>query len=347
MSGIQLYRIDEADEEFVTAKVLAPLRRDNKSAMGMAENWKYWKSLKVCGASWNLHFLSPCRGFFDWLEIANVERLHVWGPETIDVFSVAPHLRSFTKTMKARFLLPANIVKFMDGVPFDADTRAILNSLVNIEHLSILCSWYSSGLPQIHLPRLSKLQLEVNLCSVGDAFVTYNHFELPFLTHLQMTLICSQTKIPTQVFQPISSSTVSSLVLTWFHCPTRIHSVSDIELDPSSLCKLPNLQCLTVKDCPKINLFLRALSVLPGKNMIFPKMSKLDIKSVSGDVLDMRILVELVQSRRDHGALRKFKITCHQRLLNNDAGIHRRWRRLSAPGAGIQISASIKGLSTN
>ncbi|KAK0466623.1 hypothetical protein IW261DRAFT_1683559 [Armillaria novae-zelandiae] len=269
---------------------------------------RYWKSLKVCGASWNLRFLLPCRAFFDRLETADVERLHIQGPEAIDVFAIAPRLRTFTKTMKASFLLPANVVKFIDGLPFDADTRATLNSLANIEHLSIMCSWYSSGLPQIHLLMLSKLEMEVNLRSVGDAFVIYNHFKLPFLTHLQMTIICSQTKIPTQVFQPIKSLTVSSLVLTWFHCPTRIYSVSDIELDPSSLCKLPNLQCLTVEDCPNINPFLHALSVLPRKNMTFPKMSKLDIKCVSGDVLDMRILVEFIQSRSDHGALRKFKL---------------------------------------
>ncbi|KAK0207279.1 hypothetical protein IW262DRAFT_1420758 [Armillaria fumosa] len=305
---------------------------------------RYWKSLKVRGASWNLRFLSPYRVFFDRLETADVERLHIWGSEAIDVFAITPRLRSFTKSMKAPFLLPANVVKFIDGVPFDADTRATLNSLVNIEHLSILCSWYSSGQPPIHLLRLSQLELEVNLRSVGDAFVTYNHFELPFLAHLQMTLICSHTKIPTQVLQPISSSTVSSLVLKRFHCRTWKYSVSDIELDPSSLCKLPNLQCLTVEDCPNINPFLSALSILPGKNVVFPKMSKLDIKCVSGGVLDMRILVELAQSRRDHGALRKFKITWPGRLVNDDADTCSRWRQLSAPGGGMQISVSIEGL---
>ncbi|KAK0479824.1 hypothetical protein EDD18DRAFT_1364089 [Armillaria luteobubalina] len=261
---------------------------------------------------------------------------------------MAPHLRSFAKALDAPFLLPANLVEFEDSNLFNKSTRATIHNLVNIKYLSFVCSSYSSGLPHIHLPRLSQLELCVYLSSVGDAFVTYNHFELPFLTHLQMILICSQMKIPTQVFQPISSSTVSSLVLAWFHYPPRIHSVSDIELDLSLLCTMPNLQFLTVKDCSNINLFLGGLSILSGKKVIFPKMSTLDINcehnhDLSEGLLDMHILVELLQSRRDHGALREFYITWERGLVNDDADTCSRWEQLSAPGGGIQISAFIEG----
>ncbi len=154
---------------------------------------RYWKSSKVYGATCNPRFLSPCRGFFDRLETADVRRLHNWGPEAIDIFAMAPRLRSFTKSMKAPFLLPANVVKFIDDLPFDADTRATLHSLVNIENLSISCSSYSSELPRIHLPKLSQLELTMDLRSLGAAFVTYNHFEFPFLTHLRMSLIFSRS----------------------------------------------------------------------------------------------------------------------------------------------------------
>ncbi|KAK0436279.1 hypothetical protein EV421DRAFT_1832874 [Armillaria borealis] len=311
---------------------------------------RYWKSLEVVsGLSCDLGFLSPCRGFFDRLETAMVRGLHYGGSEAIDIFAVAPCLRSFTKSLDAPFVLPANLVKFSDDLPFDADTRATFHSLVNIETLSILCSSYSSELPRIHLPRLSQLELTVGLRNLGTALVTYNHFELPFLTHLQMTLIFSHTKVPPQVLQPISSSTVTSLILTWFHCLSRKYSASDIGLDLSSLCRLPNLQCLTVEDCPNINPFLDALAIRPRRNTIFPKMSELDIKfgpdfAMSDDVLDTHILVELVQSRRDEGALREFKMTWQHGLVNDDANTRGRWQQLSAPGGGMQISASIKGL---
>ncbi|KAK0218507.1 hypothetical protein EDD85DRAFT_961522 [Armillaria nabsnona] len=308
---------------------------------------RYWKSLEVEGISCNPRFLSPCRGFFDRLETAKVEWFLDEGTETVDIFAVAPRLRSFIKSMKAPFLLPANLIKFSDCLPFDADTRATLHSLVNVETISISCSSYSSELPRIHLPRLSQLELTMDLQSVGNAFVMYNHFDLPFLTHLQMTLFF-HTKVPLPVLQPISSPTVTSLTLTWFHSVSQQFSASRIKLDLSSLCRLPNLQCLTVKDCANINPFLRALSIHPGRNVIFPNMSKLDIKcghdfGMSDDVLDMRILVDLVQSRRDQGALRNFQVAWQRGLVNDDADTCSRWQRLSVPGGGIQISASIKG----
>ncbi|SJL02798.1 uncharacterized protein ARMOST_06135 [Armillaria ostoyae] len=309
---------------------------------------RYWKSLEVVsGLSCDLSFLSPCRGFFDRLETAKVRGLHYGGSEAIDIFAVAPRLRSFTQTSHAPFLLPANLVEFDDTFPFNVHTYTTLRRLVNIETLSLSCISYSSELPRIRLPRLSQLELTVNLRSLSAAFVTYNHFELPFLTHLQMSLIFSHPKVPPQVLQPISSSKVTSLILTWFHCLSRKYSASDIELDLSSLCRLPNLQCLTVEDCPNINPFLGALSIHPGRNVLFPKMSKLDINcgrdfGLSEDLLDMHILVELIQSQRDQGALREFKMTWQRGLINDDADTRGRWQQLSTPGGGMQISASIK-----
>ncbi|KAK0436275.1 hypothetical protein EV421DRAFT_2038839 [Armillaria borealis] len=313
---------------------------------------RYWKSLEVYGAPCKLGFLSPCRAFFERLETVVLRGFHRGGSEAIDIFAVAPRLWSFTKTLDAPFLLPANLVEFDDSCPFNKNTCTTLHNLVNIEILSISCGSYSSELPRIRLPRLSQLELTMNLRSLSTAFVTYNHFELPFLTHLQMLLIFSHPKVPPQVLQPISSSTVTSLILTWFQCLSQKYSASDIELDLSSLCRLRNLQCLTVEYCPNINPFLTALSIHPGRNVIFPKMSKLDIKcgldfGWSEDLLDMHILVELVQSRRDQGALREFKLAWQQGLVNDNADTRSLWQRLSAPGGGIQISASIKGLEAN
>ncbi len=81
---------------------------------------------------------------------------------------------------------------------------------------------------------------------------------------------------------------------------------------------------------------------------MFPKMSTLDIKCgrdfrLSEDLLDIHILVELVQSRRDQGSLREFKMTWQQGLVNDGADARSRWQQLTAPGGGMQISASIKG----
>ncbi|KAK0207277.1 hypothetical protein IW262DRAFT_1443535 [Armillaria fumosa] len=321
---------------------------------------RYWKSLYVTGQSCDLCFLSPCRSFFDQLETAVVRVHHHEGSEAIDWFAVAPRLRSFTRSMNAPFLLPVNVVQFIDDLPFDANTRATLHNLVNIERLSISCSSYSSELPRIHLPRLSQLELEVDLRCLEAAFITYNHFDFPSLSHLQMSLILSHTKIPRQVLQPISSSTVSSLILTWINHLSQKYSASDIVLDFSSLCMLPNLQCLTVEYCPNINPFLGALCILPGKNVMFPKMSTLDVKcepdyaltedplcshyTLSKDPLNMHILVELLQSRRDQGALRKFKIIWQEGVVNDDVDIRSRWQQLSSPGGGIQISALIAGI---
>ncbi len=210
------------------------------------------------------------------------------------------------------------------------------------------CSSYSSELPRIQLPKLSQLDLTMDLRRLDTAFVTYNHFDLPALIHLRITLIFLHTRVPPHVLQPISSPTVTSLTLTWFHCVSRQFSASDIKLDLSSYCRLPNLRCLTVEDCPNINPFLGALAIHPGKNVLFPKMSKLDISyqlvsDLSEDPLDMHILIELVQSRRDQGTLREFELVWQRGLVNDDAEIRSRWQQLSAPGGGIQVSALIKG----
>ncbi|KAK0436276.1 hypothetical protein EV421DRAFT_1132912, partial [Armillaria borealis] len=63
---------------------------------------RYWKSLEVWGAeSCDLGFLSPCRGFFTHLETAEVRGHYHGGSEPVDIFSVAPRLRSFTKSLNA------------------------------------------------------------------------------------------------------------------------------------------------------------------------------------------------------------------------------------------------------
>ncbi len=305
---------------------------------------RYWKSLEVNGMPCHLGFLSPCRGFFERLETLTVYGRHHGGPEVIDMFSVAPRLRSFTKTSEHTLLLPANLVEFYDYYPFYENTCTTLRHLVNIEILSLWCSSYSSALPRICLPRLSQLRLEMDRPSMGTAFVTYNHFDLPSLTHLKIRFSYSQPMVPPQVPQPIHSSTVTSLTLTWPPFMSQKISAWDIWLD----LRLPNLRCLTVEDCPNINPFLGSLSIHPGRNAMFPKMSKLDIScgrdfGVSKDFLDMHVLVELVHSRRVHGALRSFQVAWQQGLVNDDADTRSRWQQLSAPGGGIQISASIKG----
>ncbi|KAK0485537.1 hypothetical protein EDD18DRAFT_1195905, partial [Armillaria luteobubalina] len=254
---------------------------------------RYWKSLDITGESVDLGFLSPCRGHFDRLETAVVDGHHRWGSQAIDVFSMAPRLRSFEMSINAPFLLPVNVVELFDYSPFDADTHATLHNLVNIKHLTILCSSYSSGLPRICLPRVSELELRTDRQAVDAPFLTYNQFDLPSLTHLK-------------------------------------------------ICTLTNLRCFTIEDCPNINPILGALSIRPGRNIMFPKMSKLDIECGSGDVLDMRVLVELVQSQRDQGALREFKITWQQGLVNDDADIRSRWQQLCVPGGEIQIPALIE-----
>ncbi|PBK63028.1 hypothetical protein ARMSODRAFT_963565 [Armillaria solidipes] len=311
---------------------------------------RYWKSLDVWGMPSDLRFLSPCRGFFDRLETAQMLQWHDEVSESMDIFALAPRLRSFTKSTASPMLLPANLIELCDFSLFNADTYATLRKLVNIEILSLLCSSYSSALPRIQLPRLSRLELTINLRSIGAAFLTYNHFDVPSLTHLQITLSGLSRwhpTIPPHVFQPISSSTVTSLILIFPPSGSlRKNSAYDIEQDLLSYCRLPNLRCLTVEECPNINLLLGALSICPGKNVIFPKMSELDIdgnSSMDGG-LDMHILVELVQSRRDKGALREMKFVWQGGLVNDDAGICTRWKQLCAPGAGIQISASIEGL---
>ncbi|KAK0185333.1 hypothetical protein F5146DRAFT_1072442, partial [Armillaria mellea] len=273
------------------------------------------------------------------------------GSQPINVFSVAPRLRSFTKSSGTPFLLLTNLVDFCDTQAFHKNTLTTLRGIVNIETLSLCCSIYSSELPRVHLPRLSQLELRVDPFILGAAFITYNHFDLPSLTHLQMTLIFShgmtRMAIP-HVVQPINSSTVTSLILTWTYDIYPEISASDVDLDLSSFCRLPNLRCLTVEDCPNINPFLKALSIHPRRDVMFPKLSRLDIKcgrdsALSKDLLDMQILVTLVQSRRDQGALRKFRLAWKRGLVNDDADTRSRWRQLTMPGGGIQISASIKG----
>ncbi|KAK0218486.1 hypothetical protein EDD85DRAFT_961506 [Armillaria nabsnona] len=310
---------------------------------------RYWKSLEVQGISCNPRFLSPCRCFFDRLETAQVEQLFDCETETMVIFAMAPRLRSFTKSLDTPFLLPANLVEFRDSHPFKANTYTSLRHTVNIETLSLICSSYSSELPRIHLPKLSRLNLTMNLRSLGTGFATYNHFDLPSLTHLQIGLIPLHKDIPPRVLQPISSP-VTSLTLTWPNCIPPKFPACDFELVLSLLCKLPNIRCLLVEACPNINFLLGALSIRPGTNVLFPQMSKLDIKgwsnsNMSKNLIDIHILVELVQSRRDHGALREFKLVWEWGLVNNDADMRRRWQELTAPGGGIQISASIKGLS--
>ncbi|KAK0479840.1 hypothetical protein EDD18DRAFT_844979 [Armillaria luteobubalina] len=304
---------------------------------------RYWKSLEVIGIFSNFDFLSPCRGYFDRLETATVWGYHRGESEAIDTFVIAPHLRSFENCCPLQFLLPANLVEFNDGNLFNENTCTTLRHLVNIQILSLKCSSYSSESSKIRLPRVFQLKLIIGQ-TMGTAPLTYNHFDLPSLIHLKILFRSSAPMDPQQTLQPMRSSTVTRLTLTW--CPFKPEEIppSEIELALSSCSTLTNLQCLTVEVCPHINLFLVALSIRPGKNVIFPKMSKLNIRFVSGDVLDMRVLVELVESRRDQGALREFEITWKQELVNDDADIRSRWQQLSGPGGGIQISASIKGL---
>ncbi|KAK0491703.1 hypothetical protein EDD18DRAFT_1334584 [Armillaria luteobubalina] len=311
---------------------------------------RYWETLDVMG---NLEFLSPCRGFFDRLETAEV----MWGgdhgeSEAIDTFAVAPRLRSFHKLWDLPFLLPDNLVEFEDSIPFNENTCIILRRLVSIQTVSLWCSWYSSESPRIRLPRVSQLELTMEGQDAAPVSLTYNHFDLPSLTHLKVVFFSLEPMVPQPVPQPMHSSTVTRLTLTWSLLQPHKFSAVDIEQDLSSYNTLRNLHCLTIKDCPDISPFLHALSIRSGKNVIFPKMSKLDIiwgwhAGLFEDALDMDILVELIQSRRDQGALREFRLTWQLGLVNDDADTRRRWQQLSAPGGGIQISASIKGLEAN
>ncbi|KAK0185338.1 hypothetical protein F5146DRAFT_1072458 [Armillaria mellea] len=309
---------------------------------------RYWKSLVVRGTPRYFAFLSPCRGLFDRLATVEVWEHYRRRVEPIDIFSVAPRLRSFTTTLDAPFLLPANLVEFINLESFTEKTYTTLRELVNIEDLTLSCGSYSSELPRIYLPRVSQLQLRTSEQNVGTAFVTYDHFDLPSLAHLHIVFISKGQMLPSQVVQPIRSSTVTNLTLTWSLFISQKPFTMDIVLDLFPYCRLPNLQHLTVKGCSHINPFLRALSILPGKNVIFPKMSALDIQCSHffgfEDLLDMHILVELVQSRIDQGALREFDVWWKKGLFNDDADTRSRWQQLSALGGGIQISASIKGL---
>ncbi|KAK0466619.1 hypothetical protein IW261DRAFT_1426758 [Armillaria novae-zelandiae] len=144
-----------------------------------------------------------------------------------------------------------------------------------------------------------------------------------------------------QAHQPIRSSTVTHLTLTWI--PTGPSDSSmDLALE-HSYSTLTNLRYLTVKYWPNMNRFLGTLCIRPG-NVIFPKMSELGVfSSFDHSRLDMHILVELIQSRRDQGDLREFNITWQWGVINYDADTRRQWQQLCAPGGGIQISASIKG----
>ncbi|KAK0466609.1 hypothetical protein IW261DRAFT_1520907, partial [Armillaria novae-zelandiae] len=144
-----------------------------------------------------------------------------------------------------------------------------------------------------------------------------------------------------QAPKPIRSSTVTHLTFTWSPF-IRYDSSVDLELE-ASYSTLTNLRCLNIKDWPNINPFLGTLSIRPGRNKIFPKMSELGVfcSNKYCSPLDMHILVKLIQSRRDQGALQEFKITCPQGVVNYDADTRSRWQQLCAPGGGIQISASI------
>ncbi|KAK0185331.1 hypothetical protein F5146DRAFT_1072430, partial [Armillaria mellea] len=265
---------------------------------------RYWKSLEVRGTPRNLAFLT-----------VEVWVFYRWGVEPIDIFSVAPRLRSFYNGhWMPHSCSQPNLVEFNQ-----------FGILVNIEDLTLSCGSYSSELPRIYLPRVSQLGLRMSEQSVGTAFITYNHFDLPSLAHLDILFISKGQMLPSQV-KPF---------MTW-----------DIELDLFPYCRLPNLQHLTVKGCSHINPFLRALSIHPGKNVIFPKMSALDIECSHffgfEDLLDMHILVELVQSRLVQGALREFDVWWKTGLSNDDADTRSRWKLLSELGGGIKISASIK-----
>ncbi|KAK0466628.1 hypothetical protein IW261DRAFT_1521023 [Armillaria novae-zelandiae] len=145
-----------------------------------------------------------------------------------------------------------------------------------------------------------------------------------------------------QAHQPMCSSTVTHLTLTCTPL-SRYDSPVDLELEPS-YSTLTNLRCLTIVGSPNINPFLSTLFIRPGRNVIFPKMSELGVfSSNQHSRLDMHILIELIQSRRDHGALREFKMTRRQGVVNYDADTRSRWQQLRSPGGGIKISASIEG----
>ncbi|KAK0467613.1 hypothetical protein IW261DRAFT_1680124 [Armillaria novae-zelandiae] len=301
---------------------------------------RYWKSLNVYG---NPDFLSPCHGFFDRLETAFVlDDDHV-EPQAVDAFAVAPRLRSFRKTCDLPFLLPANLVEFHDHNPFNENTCTTLRHLVNIRILSLSCSAYSSESPRICLPRVSQLELKRNGQAVGTASLTYNRFDLPSLTHLKIwTFPLRKPMVSLPAPQPMRSSTVTHLTLTG--TPFNRHDSSvDLELE-ASYSTLTNIRCFTLKNWPKMDRFLGTLSIHPGRNVIFPKMSELGVCcSDYYSRLDMHILVELIQSRRDQGALRKFNITWRGGDVNYDADTRSRWQQLCVPGGGVQISASIGG----
>ncbi|KAK0466635.1 hypothetical protein IW261DRAFT_1683578 [Armillaria novae-zelandiae] len=305
---------------------------------------RYWKSLQVHG---NPDFLSPCRGLFDRLETVDVWGFDHVGPQAVDAFAVAPRLRSFRKIWDLPFLLPANLVEFADYNPFNENTCATLRHLVNIRILSLSFSEYSSESPRICLPRVSQLELRKTRQDVDTASLTYNHFDLPSLTYLKILTFPSRPPLVSrQAPQPMRSSTVTHLTLTWSPISGGPPSVLELEHSYSTL---TNLRCLTIVGWPNINPFLGILSIRPGRNVIFPKMSELDVfcDIDYGFSLDMHILVELIQSRRDQGALREFKITWEHGFVNYDADTRSRWQQLCAPGGGIQISASIEGLDAN
>ncbi|KAK0462131.1 hypothetical protein IW261DRAFT_199876 [Armillaria novae-zelandiae] len=302
---------------------------------------RYWKSLKVYG---NPDFLLPWRGFLDRLETVDVWCDELVGPQAVETFAVAPRLCSFKKSWDLPFLLPANLVEFHDSHPFNENTCTILHHLVNIRSLSLLCSAYSSELTRICLPRVSQLRLKMNGQAVDTASLTYNHFDLPSLTHLKICAFPSWEPIVSpQAHQPMRSSTVTHLTLTWLPI-SRYDSSVDLALE-HSYSTLTNLRCLTLEHWPMMDRFLGTLCIRPGRNVIFPKMSELDVfcGSDHGVLLDMHILIELIQSRRDQGALQEFKITWRGGVVNDDADTRSQWQQLCAPGGGIQISASIEG----
>ncbi|KAK0462135.1 hypothetical protein IW261DRAFT_1614065 [Armillaria novae-zelandiae] len=307
---------------------------------------RYWKSLQVHG---NPDFLSPCRGFFDRLETAILSDDDHVGPQAVDAFAVAPHLRSFKKKWDLPLLLPANLIEFHDHNPFNENTCTTLRHLVNIRILSLSCSAYSSESPRICLPRVSQLELTIRGKAVGTASLTYNHFDLPSLTHLKIqALPLREPMVSPQAPQPIRLSTVTHLTLTCILIGPSDSSM-DLALE-HSYSTLTNLRCLTVNDWPKMDRFLGTLCIRPRRNVIFPKMSELCVFSSNSyfrnryrSQLDMHILVELIQSRRDQGALREFNITWPQGVVNYDADTRNRWQQLRAPGGGIKISASIEG----
>ncbi|KAK0466598.1 hypothetical protein IW261DRAFT_1113505 [Armillaria novae-zelandiae] len=305
---------------------------------------RYWKSLRVYG---NPDFLSPYCGFFDRLEAVDMQGDDLVRPQALETFAVAPRLRFFSKTLDLRILLPANLVEFHDSHPFNENTCTTLHHLVNIRILSLSCSAYSSVSPRIYLPRVSQLELRRGQQAVDTAFLTYNHFDLPSLTHLEILAFpLRKPMVSPQAHQPIRSSTVTHLTLT--RIPTGPSDSSmDLALE-HSYSTLTNVRCLTVKYWPNMNRFLGILCIRPRSNVIFPKMSQLGVFSSNNhSPLNMHILVELLQPRRDQGALREFNITWQWGVINYDAYTRRQWQQLCGPGGGIQISASIKGLDAN